>query len=143
MILDIILATSEDLKLIRYAWFFMYKLVTFVIIPLAIITLITGIILGLGTPWGLFKHWWVVYSLVLTILSVIILLIQFASIRQNAVTAMKESTTSSELKSLGNTLLHSVGGLVVLLLIMILNFYKPNGLTPYGWRKLQERKRKG
>ena len=38
------------------------------------------------------------------------------------------------------TLPHSVGGLLVLLVIQVLNVYKPKGLTPYGWRKQQERR---
>jgi hypothetical protein len=29
-------------------------------------------------------------------------------------------------------------GLVVLLVIQVLNVYKPHGMTPYGWRKQQE-----
>ena len=39
------------------------------------------------------------------------------------------------------TLIHSAGGLVVLLIIQWLNVYKPQGLTPYGWRKQQEERR--
>jgi hypothetical protein len=39
------------------------------------------------------------------------------------------------------TLVHSIGGLVVLVTIQVLNVYKPEGLTPYGWRKLQEQRR--
>ena len=30
------------------------------------------------------------------------------------------------------------GGLLVLLVITVLNVYKPRGLTPYGWRKQEE-----
>jgi hypothetical protein len=32
------------------------------------------------------------------------------------------------------TLPHPVGGLIVLLVILVLNVFKPQGLTPYGWR---------
>jgi hypothetical protein len=31
-------------------------------------------------------------------------------------------------------------GLVVLLVIQVLNLYKPPGLTRYGWRKEQEQR---
>jgi hypothetical protein len=30
---------------------------------------------------------------------------------------------------------------VVLLVILVLNVYKPRGMTPYGWRKEQEQRR--
>ena len=39
---------------------------------------------------------------------------------------------------LGGDLGHAAGGVVVLLLITVLNVYKPQGLTPYGWRKQHE-----
>jgi hypothetical protein len=35
-------------------------------------------------------------------------------------------------------LFHPSVGLVILLAITALNVYKPRGVTPYGWRKLQE-----
>jgi len=43
-----------------------------------------------------------------------------------------------DLGALGNTLVHSIGGSVVLLTILVLNVHKPRGLTPYGRRKQQE-----
>ena len=39
---------------------------------------------------------------------------------------------------LGGDLFHAGGGLMVLLVITALNMYKPQGMTPYGWRKQQE-----
>ena len=33
-------------------------------------------------------------------------------------------------------------GLVVLLVIQVLNVYKPAGMTRYGWRKLDEQRRR-
>lgn len=45
-------------------------------------------------------------------------------------------------RELPGSLVHSVGGLAVLLVITVLNVHKPRGLTPYGWRKQQEERRK-
>ncbi|MCI0645282.1 MAG: hypothetical protein L0346_10410 [Chloroflexi bacterium] len=42
---------------------------------------------------------------------------------------------------LGGGLFHAGVGLLVLLVIQVLNVYKPPGLTPYGWRKQQEERR--
>jgi hypothetical protein len=36
------------------------------LLPLAVLALVTGIALGLLTPWGLLRHWWVVLSLAIT-----------------------------------------------------------------------------
>jgi hypothetical protein len=48
----------------------------------------------------------------------------------------------ASLGQLGGDLLHPGVGLVVLLVIQVLNVYKPRGLTPYGWRKQREERRK-
>lgn len=47
-----------------------------------------------------------------------------------------------ELLALPPTLLHSVSGLMVLLVVQVLNVYKPQGLTSYGWRKQQEERKR-
>src|SRR6476661_386440 len=36
------------------------------LVPLALTALLTGIVLGLLTPWGLLRHWWVALKLALT-----------------------------------------------------------------------------
>jgi uncharacterized membrane protein len=101
---------------------------------------VTGIIQSLGTKWGLFEHWWVLISLVLTILATLVLISEAATVSQLA-TMVAGGQAPSESHSLqGSTLLHSVGGLIVLLVITVLNVYKPRGLTPYGWRKESKRK---
>jgi hypothetical protein len=37
-----------------------------VLVPLAVAALATGVLLGLGTPWGLTRHAWVLTKLALT-----------------------------------------------------------------------------
>jgi len=55
--------------------------------------------------------------------------------------AADPTTSGDDLRSLGSTLVHSVGGTVVLIVILVLNVYKPRGMTRYGWRKQQEQRR--
>jgi hypothetical protein len=47
------------------------------LVPAALVSLLTGVLLGLLTPWGLFRHWWVALKLVLTtagaVLSLVVL----------------------------------------------------------------------
>ena len=38
--------------------------------------------------------------------------------------------------------MHSIGGGIVLICVLVLNIYKPRGLTRYGWRK-DQRERAG
>ena len=41
-------------------------------IPLSFLALLTGIALGLGTPWGVFRHAWVVIKLVLIVTVIVV-----------------------------------------------------------------------
>jgi hypothetical protein len=135
---DFMVAASRDPAIVRGAWAAMGVIDTWVLVPLALASLVTGIVISLGTRWGLFRHWWVVISLVLTIVAVIVLLIESRVIAGSAAIATAPTTEIERLLVLPPTLPHSVGGLLVLLVIQWLNVFKPQGLTPYGWRRQQE-----
>jgi hypothetical protein len=64
---------SDEIEQIRGMWSAMDAVGWYVIVPLAGASLVTGVIMALGTKWGLFRHYWVVISFVLTSLSVLIL----------------------------------------------------------------------
>ena len=131
--------TSRDAQNVRAAWIAMEVTGWFVIVPLALAALVTGIVMSLGTPWGLFQHYWVLITLVLTALSIVILLVHMPTVSFLADVAREAD--GADLAGLGGDLLHPGVGLLVLLVIMGLNVYKPRGLTPYGWRKQQERRK--
>jgi len=107
-----------------------------VIVPLAVASLVTGVVISVGTPWGLVRHYWVLISLGLTILATAILLLHMPSV--SATARIARESEGARLTELGGDLAHAIGGLVVLLVVTVLNVYKPQGLTPYGWRKQQE-----
>lgn len=136
--LDVATVTSADPSTLRAAYVGMEVIVRTVIIPLAVFTLITGIVISVGTRWGLFRHYWVVVSLVLTIIATGVLLSESRTVSALAAIATDPATTADEISALNPTLAHSVGGLAVLVVILVLNVYKPRGLTPYGWRKRRE-----
>jgi uncharacterized membrane protein len=45
-----------------------------VIVPFSLAALLSGLVQSLTTQWGLFRHWWIVVKLVLTVVAVIVLL---------------------------------------------------------------------
>jgi hypothetical protein len=136
--LGITAATGEDTQTVRAAWIGMELTGWNVIIPLAIASLLSGLVMALGTRWGLFQHYWVLISVVLTIVAAAVLLLHMPDVSTLAMLA--QEADGAELKALGGDLLHPGLGLVVLLVIQVLNVYKPRGLTRYGWRKqLQQR----
>jgi hypothetical protein len=71
LVLEITAATSLDPEVHGAAYVFMGAFDRALFPPAAIATLLTGIILSVGTPWGLFRHYWIVAKLVLTIAVVV------------------------------------------------------------------------
>jgi hypothetical protein len=137
--LGVAAVTSQDTQTVRAAWIAMELTGWYVIVPLALASLLTGLVMALGTKWGLFRHYWVLFSLVLTIFAVVVLLLHMPDVSVMADVAQEAEGAS--LDGLGGDLLHPGLGLVVLLVIQVLNVYKPRGMTRYGWRKQQEERR--
>jgi hypothetical protein len=106
-----------------------------VIVPIAVGSLITGLLMALGTRWGLFQHYWVLISMLLTSLATVILILHMPTV--SAMAAMALGLDGAQLQSLGGDVPHPAIGLVVLIAVQVLNTYKPKGLTRYGWRQQQ------
>jgi hypothetical protein len=133
--LGVAAVTSEDGQTVRAAWIAMELTGRYVIIPLALASLLTGIVMALGTKWGLFRHYWVLFSFALTSFAAVILLLHMPDV--SALADVAQAVGGAALEGLGGDLLHPALGLVVLLVIQVLNVYKPPGMTRYGWRKQQ------
>lgn len=138
--LDVTTVTTQNTQTLRAAYLAMEMIAFDVIVPLALASLLTGLVMGIGTRWGLIRHYWVLISFLLTIAAVVVLLVETQTVNDLARAAADPTTSSAELRTLPSTLIHSAGGLVILLMVLVLNVFKPQGLTPYGWRKLQEKR---
>ena len=114
----------------------------YAIVPLSIASLMIGVVQSLVSPWGLFRHWWVVVKLVLTVIATVVLLQYTQTMSYIADVAATTSSGGVHLRELApSPLVHAGGGLLVLLTATVLSVYKPPGLTPYGWRKQEEQRR--
>src|ERR671916_560875 len=142
MALDVAAATSQDAQTLRAAYLAMEFIAWYVVIPLALASLLSGLVMSLGTRWGLVRHYWVLISLLLTVIATIVLLAETQTISYFANVAADPTASGDDLRALGSTLVHSVGGTVVLIVVLVLNVYKPRGMTRYGWRKQREERRK-
>ena len=127
---------SQDDQLVRATYLAMELIARFVIVPLAFASLLTGLIQSLGTTWGLFRHYWVLVKLLLTVFATIVLLFKMELIGYAALLAAETTLPSAELRAAGIQLVvHAAGGLLVLLVPMVLSVYKPQGRTRYGLHK--------
>lgn len=131
---------SQDDQTIRASYLAMDSVSRFIIMPLAFASLLTGLIQSLGTPWGLFRNYWVLTKLLITAFATAILLIKLKMISYAAQLASEVLLPFAELSTVGMELrFHAAAGLLVLLVPTVLSVYKPRGLTPYGWRKYREK----
>ena len=138
--LDVTAATGKDAQTLRACYLGMELIAWYVIVPLALASLVSGLVMSLGTRWGLFRYYWVLISLLLTIFATVVLLVETQTISYYAGLAADPSASNDDLRALGSTLVHSVGGTVVLGVILVLNVYKPRGMTRYGWHKQHVKK---
>lgn len=129
--LDITATVGEDIASVRAAYFGMDLTIRYIIVPLAIASVLIGTANALTSSWGLFRHYWVLVKLLLTIFATVILLLEV----QNVSYMAELASTIADPRSLPGSLLHSIGGLVILITVAVLSVYKPKGLTPHGWRQ--------
>jgi hypothetical protein len=131
--------TVQDAQLVRGLYLAMGMMGWYVIVPLCLASLATGLIQSLGTQWGLFRHYWVSTKFLLTIVSALILLGFTQTLSQIGILAADKTMHLDELRNLSQSpILHSGAGLLVLLVNTTLSVYKPWGRTRYGSRKQQE-----
>jgi hypothetical protein len=112
--------TAQDAQVMRSAYLAMELTGWFVIVPLSLASLLTGLVQSLGTEWGLFRYYWILVKFALTIGAVTILLLHMPAV--------------SRMSGVTSEVVHAGGGVLVLLTATTLSVYKPWGRTRYGWR---------
>jgi hypothetical protein len=131
--------TSHEEQTVLSVYLSMGLITRFVIVPLSFAPLLTGPILSLGTPWGLFRHYWILAKLLLTVVSTIIMQLHVQPINLLADAAAKTPLFPANLHDMQvQMVVASAAALVVLIVETALAVYKPRGLTAYGWRKQDE-----
>lgn len=124
---------GDDAETVRAVSIAIEPITWFAIVPLAAAALLTGLVQGLGTQWGLVRHYWVLIKFVLSVLASVVLLLNTRTVGDLA--ARAATTKSAHVGRLEGQLLHAGGGLAVLLVTTSLAVFKPRGLTPFGRRQ--------
>ena len=128
----------QDTNIVRSMYVAMNVTTWFVIVPLCLLALFTGVTQSLGTPWGLFRHYWVVVKLALTALATAVLFLHTRPIEQVAAVAQSGPLAEGQLWGLRLQLVGDASAAIfVLMIVTALSVYKPWGLTPYGIRMLE------
>ena len=112
----------------RSAYVAMEAVTLWVILPLGTLSLVSGLIEGLVTRWGLFRHYWVTAKLLVTAIALVVLAAKLGLIRRAASIAAVRPFNEAERFDIGLQLLvHAAGGLAVMVIALILSIYKPRG----------------
>jgi hypothetical protein len=130
--------TSQDGQVVRATYLAMEVIGWFVIVPLSFASLPTGLVMSLGTEWGLFRHYWVLAKLLITVLATILLLVHMQPVGHMARVVAETTLAHGELAGLRVQLVaDAAAALVALLVATALSVYKPRGMTRYGRRTQQ------
>lgn len=138
LVLAITGLTNQNTQITRAAYLAMELSGWYVIVPFCLASLLTGIVQALGTRWGLFKHYWIIVKLVLTVAATILLLLHMQPISQIARVATEIPLSSNILPTLRMQLIAQAGAaLLLLVVITTLSVYKPWGRIQTGrWDSL-------
>ncbi len=137
--LGVIGVISDDPQTVRAVFTVMEPAGWTVLVPLAALSLVTGIIVSLGSNWGLFRHYWVVFKLVINLTGLAVLLLYMQTLTGMAAAVATPTFAVDELGAeRGSPLLHAALAEVLLLAATVLSVYKPRGLTRYGQRKKRQ-----
>lgn len=127
--------TSHSAQMVRAAYLSMEFIGWYVIVPFSLATLLAGLVEALGTPWGLFRHWWVLVKFLLTTGGTIVLIRHMQAVTKMSGVASETPLSNTDFRALRIQLVvHAGGGLLVLLATTVLSVYKPWGMTSYGRR---------
>lgn len=137
--LAVVVLTTQDAQMMRAAYRMMELVARFIIFPLCLAALLSGVVSSLGTSWGLFRHYWVVVKLLMNLFATIVLLIYAQSLDYLVGIAANRASSGGDLSGLRSdvSVVHAGATVLLLLVATALSVYKPRGMTPYGWRKQQ------
>lgn len=131
--------TSQDAATVRGVYLVMEPAGWLTLVPFAFASLVTGVAVALTTTWGLLRHYWVVFKLLITVFATFVLMIYMETFRHMAAMAVDPARDLSAIRN-PSPLLHAVLALLILSVALVLAIYKPQCVTPYGRRKqIQER----
>jgi hypothetical protein len=136
--LSIVGLTSQHEETVRGVYLVMEPAAWFVLIPLAIGSLVSGLVQGLVTPWGLARHYWVLAKLLINVFATTLLLVYMRTFSAMADVAADDQAELGTVRNI-SPVFHAALALVLLLAATVLAVYKPRGLTPYGHRRSQTR----
>lgn len=125
--------TSTNDQIVRTAYLAMELIGWCVIVPFSIASLLTGLVQSLGTSWGLFRHYWIVAKLLITVFASVLLLVHIQVASRMASVVAGTTIGAGDFHGMRIQLVgDAVAAIIVLLVATALSVFKPQGMTPFG-----------
>jgi hypothetical protein len=134
------LSTTEA-ESVRAAYLALQVLGRWVLVPLSLASLLTGLLQALGTHWGLFRHYWVLVKLLMNLFATGVLLLYLQQLDLLADDVGTPGVSAEALLELRDPspVVHAAAALVLLLVAVTLSVFKPRGMTRHGQRARRAR----
>ena len=126
---------DSDLRTVRSVYIATETVTWLVIVPLALASLFTGLVMSLTTRWGVFRHYWVVVRLILSIVATTLLFVHTRPIGALAASARATFEGPHVAAMQLQLVIDAAAAVLALVVNVILSVFKPEGMTAYGWRK--------
>lgn len=135
--------SSSSLETMRESYLSMERIGGFVVIPVALCAVLTGILLGLGTRWGLLRYHWVTVKLVIGLGALTLAALPLQIQLHTAATAVQKTGATTDIGFVQYTLVIAPSlALIIYSSNVVLSIYKPWGMSRYGKRRTAARPRR-
>ena len=137
LVLALTALTSTDPSTVAASYVAIGAFAIVLLVPAGVLTLVTGLLLGAGTRWGIVRYWWLTVKLVITVvLTTLVILLLRPRVAEVAGRAEQAGAAGLSRDQLGPVDLIFPPGvsIVALLVATALAVYKPWGKTPFARR---------
>jgi hypothetical protein len=129
--------TTNDATLVISGFNAIRMIVPVAVPPLSLSILVTGLILGLGTPWGLVRYWWVLVKLILSLIMIVLVFFSLVpAINSLAVPSATSVSAEAVRASLGPAptmlMFPPIVSFLMLGIATVLSIFKPWRRTPWS-----------
>ena len=136
LVLAIVGVSTRDSQVMGGAYLLLEVVGWYALVPLSFASLLTGLLQGLGTKWGLFRHYWIITKLALNIVAIGVLLLYMQTLVYLADVASSPAFPTDVDRMAGmSPVVHGAAAVALLLAALVLSVIKPRGLTAHGQRR--------
>jgi uncharacterized membrane protein len=126
--------TADDPATVRAVYLAMNVLGNTVLVPAALLALVTGVVLGLGTRWGLVRYHWVLVKLVITLITATLTIFLLRAGLQQAAAEVR-TIPGLPGEAGGGLLFAPIVSLTCYVFMTVISIFKPWGRTRWAPRR--------